>query len=183
MLTSPRSVFRASVFLQSELALRKFRAVVLQQDAEVWFRMDWYYDSFPRAWFRMRLPGSNLRTFLEDTRRLPNCCVDIAFTQRALARPQKDFDQSFIDALASVDLDDSIATIVENERQHGRLRMGYGCRLQALERSLSKACSLFCIIVFGFCFMRFSMTGFELYTGKIVCEVESLNVSRIDVLH
>lgn len=150
MLTSALSVFRASVFLQSELAMRNFRAVVLQQDAEVWFRMDWYYDSYPRAWFRMRLPGSNLRTFLEDTRRLPTCCVDSAFTQRALARPLRDFDKSFMDALASVDQDDSIATIVENERQHGRLRSGYGCRLQALERSLSKAC-LFVYYVFWNC--------------------------------
>eukprot|EP00969_Alexandrium_andersonii_P130011 5747729-Alexandrium_andersonii.AAC.1 len=34
--------------------------------------------------------------------------------------------------LAGVDGDDSAATIVECERQHGRLRVGYGCKFKSV---------------------------------------------------
>ena len=138
LLSSPRSVFRLDIFESSSLQLREFRGVALQQSAELWMRLDWHYTSFPRRWFTLRLPGADLESFCASARALPQCCTDIGFTQRALRRPQADFQIGFMSALASIDQDDSIATIVENERQHGRLRVGYGVKLQALERSLTK---------------------------------------------
>ena len=139
LLTSPASLFRSYIFQSSALQLREFRGLVLQQASEFFMRMDWHYESFPRKWFTLRLPGGNLRQFCADARDLPSCCKDIGFTRRACDRSAADFDNGFLSVLASIDLDDSISTIVENERQHGRLRVGYGVKLQMLERCLAKA--------------------------------------------
>jgi len=40
----------------------------------------------------------------------------------------------FEEVIASLDLDDSVCTVIECERQHGSLRVGYGTELKALPR-------------------------------------------------
>ena len=138
LLTSEQSPLKAWLM---EDFLRHCRGLVLQQDAELWLRFDLHYESFPRCWFKLRLPGITIDDFLDATCALDHCCVDRGFTKRALERPRSAFkaDDSFLSCLASIDQDDSTVTVVENERQHGRLRVGYGVELQELSRSLAKA--------------------------------------------
>ena len=118
--------------------LRCSRAIVLQQDAEFWLRFDLHWDALPRTWFKLRL-GMDIDSFLAELARTPPCCKDKWFTQQAEKKPRAAFGKPLLQALESVDLDDSSSTVVEVERQHGRLRVGYGVNLQSLNRSLTRA--------------------------------------------
>jgi hypothetical protein len=117
--------------------LQERRALVLTQSADFFMRFDLHYESYPRCLMKLRLPGQRNGQLLERMMALPQCCLDGPFTRRAVnTHAPSDFDTSNFDhVLQSIDRDDSSVSIVENERQHGRLRVGYGRHLQSLERA------------------------------------------------
>jgi hypothetical protein len=117
--------------------LQERRALVLTQSADFFMRFDLHYEAYPRCLMKLRLPGQRKGQLLERMLALPRCCLDGPFTRRAVqTHVPSDFDTSNFDhVLQSIDRDDSCVSIVENERQHGRLRVGYGRHLGCLERA------------------------------------------------
>ena len=94
--------------------LSERRKHVLQQDADFWIRFDVRYECAPNTLFVSKLDGD-----LED------CCLDPFFTRRAKTNcgPEVFDEPEFTRVMQHVSTDDSVSTIVENERQHGRHRI------------------------------------------------------------
>ena len=94
--------------------LSERRKHVLQLDADFWFRFDVRYECAPNTLFVSKMDGD-----LED------CCLDPFFTRRAKVNCSPEFFDSpeFSQLMKHVSTDDSVSTIVENERQHGRHRV------------------------------------------------------------
>ena len=89
----------------------------------------------------MRLPGADKAALVQEALDQETCCIDRLFTQRLLKAhtPAELVGPVFERVLASIDADDSAVTIVECERAHGKLRVGYGKALQTIERAMAKA--------------------------------------------
>eukprot|EP00971_Amphidinium_carterae_P325701 6456099-Amphidinium_carterae.1 len=134
------SLLHPGSLLECLQCTRLVRAIVLQQDSEFYMRFDLYYGAFPAKWLALRLNDTDKASLIHEARMLETCCVDEHFTSKLLSfDDDKILGVQFQHALASMDLDDQSVSIIETERQHGRLRRGYGKQLQKLRRSLAKA--------------------------------------------
>eukprot|EP00971_Amphidinium_carterae_P150075 2974853-Amphidinium_carterae.1 len=126
-----------------ECNLQTTRALLLQQSADFSLRFDLHYNAFPRQWFTpaAMFSAEALEDIIQRAATLPACCVDTLFTQRLLQKwpSGEGLPRSVLQsALKSISSEDSACCIVENERQHGRLRAGYGKHLQGLRQTLAE---------------------------------------------
>ena len=120
------------------------RAVVLQQSADFAARFDEQYESFPERHFAVRVSFLQRQENHWELDRLVAtgrlCCVDGPFTRAKLNRggagPFKC--ESFDQVLEHIDTEDSVATIVEGERQHGRSRAGNGSKLKHFREAAAR---------------------------------------------
>ena len=123
--------------IHCDIPLQERRKHVLQQDADFVMRLDARYDNDPAQLFAMRLGKRSRDSIVEHVNAAEDCCLDPCFTRRVRQRrgPEAFSDQDFVDTLASVDEEDSAATIVENERQHGRARQRDNLKMKSLEQA------------------------------------------------
>ena len=117
------------------------RSLLLQQDAEVFSRFDIYWESLPNI-IMLLLSRADKEGFVEWLQgRFELCCGDAYFLRDIFRSPEgKRYltSEMFLSALWFLDKDDSVCTVVENERQHGSLRIGYGVKLQQLVRQVGR---------------------------------------------
>ena len=106
-------------------------------------RFDLNYSTWPFKWFRMPETGVDKARFVDDAVSVfehTPCCMDRTFSQRLIEKHGRAglLSAEFDRVLRSIDEDDSCCTIMEVERQHGYVRVGYGKHLQTLERMITK---------------------------------------------
>ena len=113
------------------------RALILCQSADFFHRFDVTYGSLPHSFFKLRLPRDQDATIQELTSK-NSCCGDSFFSKKILSREDRGVSllrsPEFTVALQSMDLEDSSVSVLENERQHGRMRMdiSYACSMKSV---------------------------------------------------
>ena len=114
------------------------RGLVVSQSADFSVREDSHWDAFPQAWAKGRIHG--MQSVIDIVSDLNDCCLDGGATRKARANFGLELFKlvEWADAIESLDKDDSTVTTTENERQHGRLLVGYGAKLRSLIENMCR---------------------------------------------